>query len=144
VFIRVHPWLIIFFSIEPRYPSVANKELPPPSNGLTAVPLTYTIAPPGGNWYGPDPEPEEPTVPLSHYLWILKRHRYKILPFIAACVLGADAWNVAQNLGERVRAKLFDPFFTTKFVGRGLGMSAPDGMIAAIARPWTGQPTPDI
>src|SRR4051794_4407129 len=29
----------------------------------------------------------EPTVPLSHYLWILRLHRWKILAFIAACVL---------------------------------------------------------
>jgi capsular exopolysaccharide synthesis family protein len=30
---------------------------------------------------------EEPAVPLSHYLWILKRHRWKILSFVCACVL---------------------------------------------------------
>ena len=67
-------------------------QLPPPppgngnGNGLPAVPLTYTIASPQG-WYGPEPEPEEPTVPLSHYLWILKRHRWRILSFIAACLI---------------------------------------------------------
>jgi polysaccharide biosynthesis transport protein len=35
-------------------------------------------------------EPEEASVPLSHYLWILKRHRWKILSFVfasAACTL---------------------------------------------------------
>ena len=37
---------------------------------------------------GWDPEPEEPAVPLSHYLWILKRHRWKILAFVATCVIG--------------------------------------------------------
>jgi hypothetical protein len=26
-----------------------------------------------------DVEPEDPSVPLSHYLWILKRQRWKIL-----------------------------------------------------------------
>ena len=36
---------------------------------------------------GWDPEPEEPAVPLSHYLWILKRHRWKILAFVATCVI---------------------------------------------------------
>src|SRR6266849_3176082 len=36
---------------------------------------------------GWDPEPEEPAVPLSHYLWILKRHRWKILAFVSACVV---------------------------------------------------------
>jgi succinoglycan biosynthesis transport protein ExoP len=34
-------------------------------------------------------EPEEPTVPLSHYLWILKRHRWKILSAIATAVVAA-------------------------------------------------------
>ena len=57
----------------------------PPNSGLPPPPVAYTVAPP--NWYGPDPEPEEPSVPLSHYLWILKRHRWKILSFVAACVL---------------------------------------------------------
>src|SRR6266849_1889999 len=36
---------------------------------------------------GWDPEPEEPAVPLSHYLWILKRHRWKILAFVSTCVI---------------------------------------------------------
>ncbi|MBI4908890.1 MAG: polysaccharide biosynthesis tyrosine autokinase [Acidobacteria bacterium] len=31
-------------------------------------------------------EPEDTGVPLSHYLWIFKRHRWKILLFVAACV----------------------------------------------------------
>lgn len=38
----------------------------------------------------PDHEETEPTgagVPLSHYLWILKRHLWKIAAFVAACVL---------------------------------------------------------
>src|SRR5712671_3164976 len=34
-----------------------------------------------------DPEPDEPTVPLSHYLWIVKRHRWKILAFVSASVI---------------------------------------------------------
>lgn len=32
-------------------------------------------------------EPETPSVPLSHYLWILRRHFWKIGAFVAACVL---------------------------------------------------------
>jgi succinoglycan biosynthesis transport protein ExoP len=36
---------------------------------------------------GWDPEPEEPAVPLSHYFWILKRHRWRILAFMATCVI---------------------------------------------------------
>src|SRR5262245_22581642 len=50
-----------------------------------AVRLPYQAAPnaPPG-W---DVEPEEPAVPLSHYLWILKRHRWKILAVVVTCVL---------------------------------------------------------
>src|ERR1035441_5320253 len=32
-------------------------------------------------------EPETPAVPLSHYLWILRRHRWKMIAFVATCVL---------------------------------------------------------
>src|ERR1019366_3725618 len=31
-------------------------------------------------------EPDEPSIPLSQYLWILKRQRWKILAFIAICI----------------------------------------------------------
>ncbi|MGA2436313.1 MAG: Wzz/FepE/Etk N-terminal domain-containing protein, partial [Bryobacteraceae bacterium] len=41
--------------------------------------------PAASNW---EAEAEPPTIPLSHYLWILKRHRWKILSFVAACVAG--------------------------------------------------------
>ncbi|MDR5726182.1 MAG: Wzz/FepE/Etk N-terminal domain-containing protein, partial [Terriglobia bacterium] len=35
----------------------------------------------------PDFEPESPAVPLSHYFWILRRHLWKILAFVAVCTL---------------------------------------------------------
>jgi polysaccharide biosynthesis transport protein len=39
------------------------------------------------SWYGYDVEPPEQSgVPLAHYLWILRRHRWKILAFVFACV----------------------------------------------------------
>ena len=31
--------------------------------------------------------PEEQTIPLSHYLWVLRRHSWKILSFIAISVV---------------------------------------------------------
>lgn len=31
-------------------------------------------------------EPDEPSIPLSQYLWILKRQRWKILAFVAICI----------------------------------------------------------
>jgi len=37
--------------------------------------------------YYADDEPEESKIPLSQYLWILKRHRWRILGFIAAAVI---------------------------------------------------------
>lgn len=38
-------------------------------------------------WYGYDAEPpDQSAVPLSHYLWILCRHRWKILGFVLGCV----------------------------------------------------------
>ena len=37
--------------------------------------------------YAPDPEAEQPAVPLTHYLWILKRHRYKIAAFVLTSVI---------------------------------------------------------
>jgi polysaccharide biosynthesis transport protein len=58
--------------MEPHIP----KALPPAPN--QAIPAS---------WYGYDAEPpEESGVPLSHYLWILKRHRWRILSFVLACV----------------------------------------------------------
>src|ERR1035438_7111751 len=44
-------------------------------------------AAPNGQAFGWDPEPEEPAVPLSHYLWIVRRHRWKILAFVAISVI---------------------------------------------------------
>ena len=43
-------------------------------------------------YYGPIPPqpefaPESPAVPFSHYLWILRRHRWKIVAFVAMCML---------------------------------------------------------
>jgi len=39
------------------------------------------------SWSGYDVEPpEQSTVPLAHYLWLLRRHRWKIIAFVFACV----------------------------------------------------------
>ena len=56
------------------------------SRAITAIPdsvspyLPYQYA---------EPEPEETTLPLSHYLWVLKRHRWKILAFVLTCTIAA-------------------------------------------------------
>jgi capsular exopolysaccharide synthesis family protein len=54
--------------------------LPGPANNLPAA-YYAPIAP------QQEFEPEAPAVPLSHYLWILRRHLWKIVAFVAACVL---------------------------------------------------------
>ena len=45
-------------------------------------------ATPAAPWSFEDPEPEEDRFPLRQYLWILKRHRWRILGFVAACTVG--------------------------------------------------------
>ena len=60
-----------------------------PERNLPAVVGQYAVAAPYTLSPAPEAEPEEATIPLSHYLWILKRHRWKILSFVAASVLAA-------------------------------------------------------
>src|SRR5579859_8196791 len=59
-----------------------QKYLPPPRTEI-AVPAETLHA---ASWQSYETEPDEPTVPLSHYLWILRRHRWKILSFVFFCV----------------------------------------------------------
>ena len=53
---------------------------------LPAVVEQYPVAP-----FAPpfalEAEREEPAVPLPHYLWIVRRHRWRILAFVGASVL---------------------------------------------------------
>jgi capsular exopolysaccharide synthesis family protein len=59
----------------------------PASNGnghVPAVPDPITIYPP---YAYAQPEPEEAVVPLAHYLWILKRHKWRILAFVLVSVI---------------------------------------------------------
>jgi polysaccharide biosynthesis transport protein len=50
------------------------KALPPPNQAVQPT------------WYGYDAEPEHARIPLAHYLWILRRHRWKMLGFVFGCV----------------------------------------------------------
>src|ERR1035441_10248265 len=56
----------------------------PESASLPAVPELYTVAP--SYAYG-EREPEDAIVPLSHYLWILRRHKWRILAFVLVAVI---------------------------------------------------------
>ena len=52
------------------------RALPPPNQAVQPA------------WYGYDTEPpDQSAVPLSHYLWILRRHKWKILGFVLGCVV---------------------------------------------------------
>jgi succinoglycan biosynthesis transport protein ExoP len=51
---------------------------------VPSVPEYITLQAPN-NWN--EPEPEEPSIPLSHYFWILRRHKWKILSFVTICVI---------------------------------------------------------
>ena len=61
----------------------------PEQNLVPAPPLA---SPPSHNYHiataSPEYEPEAPAVPLSHYVWILRRHAWKIAVFVVLC-LGA-------------------------------------------------------
>lgn len=57
------------------------------------VPQTATYVAPPPAW---EVEPEEQTVPLSHHLWVLRRHRWKIAAFIAVSVVAT--WVVSQRV----------------------------------------------
>ena len=62
-----------------------TRALPAPeSASLPAVPELYTVSP--SYAYG-EREPEDAIVPLSHYLWILRRHKWRILAFVLVAVI---------------------------------------------------------
>ena len=64
-----------------------------PPKQIVAGPRDVSIPPPPvtPGWPGTyasefQPEDSAPAVPLSHYLWIAKLHKWKILAFVVACV----------------------------------------------------------
>lgn len=63
--------------------------MPDPETQLVRIPAAPSVPAPA--YYlaaapSPDPESDAPAIPLSHYLWILRRHLWKILLFVVACV----------------------------------------------------------
>src|SRR5215472_15706115 len=63
-----------------------------PSAQTVPVPVDYHRAIPA--WEAEPPE--SPSVPLSHYVWILKRHRWKIISFIIATL--AATWVISSRI----------------------------------------------
>lgn len=88
---------------EPRIPAVPAEALPlqpakrPGASREYAVvgepfrPAEWPVSPPLGG-----PGEARDLTPLSHYLWILRRHRWKILAFVAICMVLTFA--VSQRL----------------------------------------------
>jgi len=65
------------------------RALPAPAtavgNGrVPAVQEHYALHP---SYAYPEPESEDQTVPLSHYLWVLRRNKWRIMAFVAVCVI---------------------------------------------------------
>jgi capsular exopolysaccharide synthesis family protein len=70
--------------------------LPPAANGVKgangangrAVPALPVQVPPPAypSYIFSEPDEEEPPVPLAHYLWILKRHKWRIMAFVVFAV----------------------------------------------------------
>jgi uncharacterized protein involved in exopolysaccharide biosynthesis len=58
---------------------------PESSGPVPAIPERITVQPPAYTYT--EPEAEEQALPLSHYLWILKRRRWEILAFVLASVI---------------------------------------------------------
>jgi len=61
------------------------RSLPAPESPGRNLPVPSDMYRAG--WYGPDTEPEPPAVSLSHYFWIVKRHRWKIAGFVLASLI---------------------------------------------------------
>ena len=58
---------------------------PEPNGSAPAMPQWVTVQQPAVTYT--EPEPEQQAVPLSHYIWILKRHRWEILAFVITSVI---------------------------------------------------------
>ena len=71
-----------------------NKNLVPE---IPAGPMVLS-APPGwmSGGFSAEQEPEQNSVPLSHYLYLFRRHRWKILGWVLACTLAT--WMVSARL----------------------------------------------
>lgn len=94
---------------------------------------------PAATYYPPIPaqqefEPETPPVPLSHYLWILRRHRWRILAFIATCTLVTFIISVRlKPIYESTATIDIDRQAPSEVVGQDTAHSAGDDVEAFLA-----------
>lgn len=102
----------------------------PGTNGFVpAVPEYLALQPTLQQTYGaaPPQEPEEPVVPLSHYLWILRRHKFRIVAFVLICV--ACTVIVSSRLTpiyEATAAIDIDRQAPAAFIGQDAARTAPN------------------
>jgi succinoglycan biosynthesis transport protein ExoP len=80
-------------------------------------------------------ELESPSVPLAHYLWILRRHQWRIVAFVAACVLLTAVVSARlQPLYESTAAIDIDRQAPSEVVGdestRAVDHNDPDQLLA--------------
>src|SRR5580704_4063646 len=65
-------------SLDQYNPAAANQ-------AMRNMALPAVLMPPVG--MPQEAEPVETTTPLSHYLWVLRRQRWKIIPFVLICLI---------------------------------------------------------
>src|SRR4051794_38952312 len=65
------------------HPEPPGRNLPGPS----FVPGGVQVDPERAGWYAQEAEPEQRAVPLTHYFWIVKRHRWRIAALVLASVI---------------------------------------------------------
>ncbi len=75
------------------------------------------------SWYGYDVEPpEQSAVPLAHYLWILRRQRWKILAFVIFCVAATMIVSVRLTpIYESTVTVDIDRQMPSDIIGQGAG-----------------------
>ena len=68
----------------PEKPENLALSISQPGGRVPAIPEHIATYP---SYVNVGAEPEETVVPLSHYLWILKRHRWKLMAFVTTAVI---------------------------------------------------------
>jgi capsular exopolysaccharide synthesis family protein len=92
-------------------------ELTPPELSMDSTTVAY-LAPVAPQQ---EIEPDVPAVPLSHYFWVLRRHFWKIVVFVAACVLAtAIVSSRMQRIYESTATVSIDTQTPSQVVGQEL------------------------
>jgi len=113
---------------------------------LTPYTGPITVGPMG------DPDAEERALPLSHYIWVLRRHRWKILLFIVVCLVSTylvskrltplyeavttidvDRQAPSSNIGEASAAKsLVSPLEADQFLATQVNLIKSDSVLRPV------------